>query len=552
MNVALRADRTRLASPRTSVSAPPPVIQMIEMPPRFSQTSPSLKYKVNSRPVSPDTPSAIPTQTRPPAALRLILVLVSTLVALGAAEFVCRAGRLAPPMQAIWLDDEKSPYIRSRNPIRRHELKPGFAADTPAGRVSINSHGFRGPERAHRKPPKVRRIVLLGDSVAEGVNTVADADTLDRQLESLYPPGAVEVLNFGVAGYNTLAAIETLKEQAARFSPDSVVLIFVVNDYIDFTLEHTLSGGVTERPKIVKTLFERSWLFRRLCLQLNLFQFRDELDTASWNKKAVGESNVVQGLDRFTQLAKEHRFAPLIAIWPHFLDDRIADRHFMPASETDLVIETLARARGIPTVRLSKVFSDHWRTVVDASSPREFYTAKADGMHPAKPAIALAVRSLREFIDHPPPSGPPPPPGIALAAEETARSLGGKDYLSAAPMKSRIFEVLHLQGRTAEAEAYLKSLLDQDPADFYALLQLGMLRLDADDPAAAHPLLEQAARIQTDDERVIEYLGLTLFQLDRLAEARPLLEKAARSTSASPLVIEALQEIDGQQPARNR
>ncbi len=492
--------------------------------------------------------SARPHRPGPP---RLVLVLCSTFLALWLAEFTCRAARLAPPLQAIWLDDDKSPYIRSRNPVRRHELKPGFSDRTAAGRLSINSSGFRGPERAPAKPRNVRRISLLGDSVPEGANSIADEDTLDRQLESLYPPGSVEVLNFGVAGYNTLAAIETLKEQAPRFQPDVVVLVFVVNDFIDFTLEHTLSGGVTDRPRIVKVLFERSYLFRRICLQLNLFQFRDELDTASWNKRAVGENNVVQGLNRFSQLAREHRFAPQIAIWPHFLDDQIVDRHFMPASKTDLVIETLARARGIPTIRLSAAFRDHWRTTASEASPRKFYTANADGMHPKKPAIALAAQALRKFIDHPPPAGPPPATGLGLADEEAARSLGGKNYLSAAPMKSRIFEVLRLQGRNAEAENYLNTLLKQDPDDFYALLQLGMLRLDAEDPAAALPLLSRASRIQPDDYRVIEYLGMTLLQLGRANEARPLLEKIDGHPAASPMVIEALREI-GEQPTGSR
>lgn len=518
------------------------------LPLRFRHSAWSIKlHIVNARSFFQKVPPAGSARPPRPAPPRLALVLCSTFIALGLAEFACRAARLAPRLQAIWLDDGKSPYIRSLNPVRRHELKPGFSDHTAVGRLSINSHGFRGPERAPAKPRNVRRVVLLGDSVTEGANTIADEDTLDRQLESLYPSGSVEVLNFGVAGYNTLAAIETLRQQASRFQPDVVVLVFVANDFIDFTLEHTLSGGVTARPRIVKVLFERSYLFRRICLQLNLFQFRDELDTASWNKRAVGENNVVQGLDRFSQLAREHRFAPLIAVWPHFLDDQIVDRHYMPASKRDLVIETLARARAIPTIRLSETFRDHWRTAASESSPRKFYTANADGMHPNKPSIALAAHALREFIDHPPPAGRPPPTGLDLAAEEAARSLGGKDYLSAAPMKSRVFEVLRLQGRNAEAAEYLNALLDQDPDDFYALLQLGMLRLDAGNPAAAQPLLSRASRIQPDDYRVIEYLGVAFFQLGRTAEARPLLEKIAGQPSVSPLVIEALREI-GKQP----
>ena len=110
-------------------------------------------------------------------------------------------------------------------------------------------------------------------------------------------------------------------------------------------------------------------------------------------------------------------------------------------------------------------------------------------------------------------------------------------------MKSRTFEVLTIQGRTLEAEAYLRSLIDRDPLDFYALLQLGILRHDAGDFNEARALLERARAIQPDAPGINEYLGLTLLHLGRENDALPLLQAAARESAAPPEVTAAIREI---------
>ena len=76
--------------------------------------------------------------------------------------------------------------------------------------------------------------------------------------------------------------------------------------------------------------FVSSHLFRLACVQLNLFHFGAEMDPARWNQVAIGDNNVNTGLKRFRQLADAHGFLPLVAIWPRFYDDRIADVHFVP------------------------------------------------------------------------------------------------------------------------------------------------------------------------------------------------------------------------------
>ena len=79
-------------------------------------------------------------------------------------------------------------------------------------------------------------FILLGDSVVEGdgIRIRQVDDLISRQLEMLYGDGT-QVLNFAVSAYSTLAEVELLRVKGLQFNPDTVVLIFVENDFDNFT-----------------------------------------------------------------------------------------------------------------------------------------------------------------------------------------------------------------------------------------------------------------------------------------------------------------------------
>jgi len=105
----------------------------------------------------------------------------------------------------------------------------------PAGRL-VNAAGMRGPEVARAKPPGVFRIAVLGDSVTFGRGVPDDAVFPRRLEESLNEARVlgrpVEVLNFGVGGYNTEQEVEAYRQKARPFDPDAVILTYVLNDAI--------------------------------------------------------------------------------------------------------------------------------------------------------------------------------------------------------------------------------------------------------------------------------------------------------------------------------
>jgi lysophospholipase L1-like esterase len=137
---------------------------------------------------------------------------------------------------------------RSANPRLRFELAPGAVAHAEVD-YRISSRGMRGAELAEPKAPGVRRVAVVGDSIAFGY-WVDERDALPHQLQDLLREsgsGPVEVLNFGVPGYNLEQEIESLRSQALRFSPDLVVLVFCLNDLQALSHEYGLVVDRSER-----------------------------------------------------------------------------------------------------------------------------------------------------------------------------------------------------------------------------------------------------------------------------------------------------------------
>ncbi|HYN05636.1 MAG TPA: SGNH/GDSL hydrolase family protein, partial [Vicinamibacteria bacterium] len=169
-----------------------------------------------------------------PSALRrlggpLLLALVSLLVTLTGLEVAFRLAGVSVGTVQI----NRATVKRTDNPRLRFELRPGGAVRAEV-LYQVNAEGLRGRETTVEKPAGVRRVAVLGDSIAFGY-WVADEDGFPRQLEAmLNPAGAagdrVEVLNFGVPGYNLDQEIEALRAKVLAFAPDLVVVAFCLND----------------------------------------------------------------------------------------------------------------------------------------------------------------------------------------------------------------------------------------------------------------------------------------------------------------------------------
>lgn len=97
----------------------------------------------------------------------------------------------------------------------------------------INAMGIRGPEYPLKKDSGEYRILVLGDSFAEGY-TVSFKDlfseVLKDSLRRKCPNSDFEVINTGTGGYSTDQELLYFENEGVRFQPDFTILLFCTND----------------------------------------------------------------------------------------------------------------------------------------------------------------------------------------------------------------------------------------------------------------------------------------------------------------------------------
>jgi hypothetical protein len=123
---------------------------------------------------------------------------------------------------------------QSDNPRIIYELIPDISVFFMGKKLTINSHGFRGPQYSTIKSNKAIRIVGLGDSLMFGWGVSDDEyylSLLSQYLNQSSTNGyRWEVINTAVSGYNTVMEVGTLKSKGLKYSPDLVIVDCVMND----------------------------------------------------------------------------------------------------------------------------------------------------------------------------------------------------------------------------------------------------------------------------------------------------------------------------------
>lgn len=174
---------------------------------------------------------------------RPTLALASVALALAAAEGVVRVFEIGPEISAVYREN----YRLSDDPVLRYELVPG----SPDGETRINADGMRDRNRDVTKSAGAFRIACLGDSITYGFGVrraAAYPARLERRLaRSRRGAGvAVEVLNFGVTGYNIEQTLQNLRVRALAYQPDVVIYQYALNDPQEYSSElENLEGALT-------------------------------------------------------------------------------------------------------------------------------------------------------------------------------------------------------------------------------------------------------------------------------------------------------------------
>jgi len=157
------------------------------------------------------------------------------------AEVGLRLTGWAPPNRETWsrlhgVISLEHYYPQFTDHFARLESAAGEAICGPAPAHTLHGDSERDAMQPDRflceKPSGTRRVVVLGGSSVQGF-MLQDAQTLPSRLEARLRAregGFVEVINAGVAGYNTLQ-IRRMMPEVWDLSPDVLVLYAGHNDY---------------------------------------------------------------------------------------------------------------------------------------------------------------------------------------------------------------------------------------------------------------------------------------------------------------------------------
>lgn len=283
---------------------------------------------------------------------KILLVFFSMLLSLLAVEMLVRGLGLSPEVYTA----QAGRFRLSKNPLIGYELVPHFESDVGGPmldfRGKANSLGFRDREHPVEKPQGVYRVLVLGDSIVQGLGVPSSDDIFTTVLERtlLEQGNDVEVLNFGVSGYNTLQEVETLREKGLPFASDLIVLVFCVNDtYLD-------CGGILEylgRAELQRTatlglpgMLRKSALVRLTSMILNRHRFN--------LGDSLGENRVEQAFENLANLSRDFGFTTLVVWFPI-----LAPRKYGSDNQLHQMVKMLSELNGFHYYDLSDTMYTH-------------------------------------------------------------------------------------------------------------------------------------------------------------------------------------------------
>ncbi len=346
---------------------------------------PGKQYKNRANPSMTDIPS------HPPSSLqRLLAAGLGILLALAAGEVLLRIVG-APEVAPV----RRGRFQLSADPRLVYEPVPGLVHKDASSHSffeymgASNRLGYRDRDHTLAKPPGTYRIVVLGDSIAAGYRILRTPDTfpalLERRLREAGLP--VEILNFGVTGYNTQQEVETLRSRALAFAPDLVLMAYCHNDRRppDPRIVQALREAAAGRRVLPLADTERLLVHRALYRFLRyavLERRRDEV-------ASPGAGDTVEpSLRQLAKLSRRERFEVLLAVFPYL--PRLYDREH---ARQHARLERLARELGFHHLDLRPAFRD-CRARGSDKLRFDRYHPTAAGHRCAADAMAAAVREI--------------------------------------------------------------------------------------------------------------------------------------------------------------
>jgi lysophospholipase L1-like esterase len=333
-------------------------------------------------------------------------------------------------------------------------LRPGANALWGNVPVEVNAHGLRGPLVPHERRQASLRILYLGDSVTFGYKLPDYAQSFPYQAEPLLEEHFgvdVETVNAGVGGYSPWQELAYLRKEGVRYSPDLVVVGFVLNDVTEKMDLRSFGGRgigaqlnasyysaldrLAHRSALVhsgRALYARLRFgpdLRAGAVRHETLNVRDLIHDFASPRIQAAWRITLENLDGIFELCRRHEIPVALVAFPYLAQ-------FTSAAKLDRPQRKLAehaRRRGVPMLDLLRPMAEiSWET---RRSPARFFF---DANHLTPLGSQVVARLLRDFLaahcrdllpDHCPGRTPAQPP--APAGSEAAGRRMGSNAISA-------------------------------------------------------------------------------------------------------------------------
>lgn len=330
---------------------------------------------------------------------KLLLIGFSVLFALLALE---RLVRFLPDAQTMLVRPSSIPGVG-------YQLVGDMTARSAYGRFPINRWGFRGPEYPMEKPPGVFRILTLGDSVMYGDSAHENdvTQSLGRLLEGSRPKGfsaRVHTVNTSVPSYSTCQELALLEGWADGFSPDIVLVGYVMNDAegprVPFGLD-IRTGRIPAYYLAYHYVKQRLYLVKYIVAKLSPFVFRlrggfkqfgvVNQDSAADYTAAIHDPKGTlwpptgRCIDALGRYQRQKKVPVLFTIFP-----LINELHKPKLEGVYRQVEERAKAAGLQTVNLYPYFAK--------LDPGQAAECAGDGMHPSEKGHIFIAGVLHRYI----------------------------------------------------------------------------------------------------------------------------------------------------------
>ena len=255
---------------------------------------------------------------------KIILIIFGIVIGLIICEIIISVTGLAPQIARLPLGR----FRLSKNPVIGYEPVPNFEYFGKSlfyfeFRGRSNNLGFRDRNHNIKKADATYRIIVLGDSITMGLKIEKDGDVftsvLERSLNEIGKNVDVEVINFGVSGYNTQQEVGILIEKGLVFKPDLVLLQYCLND------RTVMNGGIIETLKKIEKesdVIEQSRI-NPFLVRSALYRLLYQRIFSKWlikkrenGYKKLARDTVEENFRLLRSLADKNDFKVLVVVFP--------------------------------------------------------------------------------------------------------------------------------------------------------------------------------------------------------------------------------------------